>query len=96
MPTICLVTIFYRYIKRLQEEIDDTIGEKPVIDYKDLQTLTYLDMVVKETLRLYPPVHGSVREAGVDVTIGGIKIYKGTTLIVNNLTFEILFNVNSK
>jgi len=71
------------YTYRLQEEVDDVVGEKPVIDFSDLQKLPYLDMVLKETLRLYPPVTGATRESAFDVTINGIHIPKGTKTIVS-------------
>ncbi|KAK2430274.1 cytochrome P450 CYP736A12 [Trifolium repens] len=43
-----------RVMKILQDEIQKEIGSKRMVEEKDLKTLNYLDMVVDETLRLYP------------------------------------------
>ena len=40
----------------------------------------FLEMVFKESLRLYPPAYGVVREAVNDCEIGGYPIPKGATL----------------
>ena len=59
--------------QRLQDEIDqafaDADGEFP--DYSAIQSLPYLDMVVHETLRMFPPIPFLSREAGVDYKIPG-------------------------
>ncbi|KAI5435182.1 hypothetical protein KIW84_021850, partial [Lathyrus oleraceus] len=43
-----------RIMKKLQDEIQNEIGHMRMVEEKDLKNLSYLDMVVDETLRLYP------------------------------------------
>ncbi len=47
----------------------------------DLPQLSYTNSVIKEAMRLYPPVTDVSREATQDCEIGGYSIPKGTTLI---------------
>lgn len=43
-------------LRRAQEELNRTIGKDRVVEESDLKDLVYLQAIVKETLRLYPPV----------------------------------------
>ena len=43
-----------RVMKLLQEELDSVIGKERMVKESDLPKLPHLDMVVKETFRLYP------------------------------------------
>ena len=47
--------------KKLREELLAHPTDDPTID--DLKALPYLDMVVRESLRLYPPIHVTMRVA---------------------------------
>ncbi|KAM8807968.1 cholesterol 24-hydroxylase [Eudromia elegans] len=67
-------------LERLQAEVDEVIGVKRDIDYEDLCKLTYLSQVLKESLRLYPPVPGTIRWTETETVISGIKIPANTTL----------------
>jgi cytochrome P450 len=58
--------------ERLQAEIDATVEGTPSLS--DLRELTYLDQVVSETLRLYPPVHAIPRVTTAAVDVGGFRI----------------------
>ncbi len=52
------------------------------IDYDNIHTFKYLDAVVSETLRLYPPATSVEREASEDYLLGdaGIKVPKNTVI----------------
>jgi cytochrome P450 len=62
---------------RVVREVDAALGGRPATQ-ADLPALPYTQMVVKETLRLYPPVYILFgREAAAEVELGGYLIPKG-------------------
>ncbi|CAN4111843.1 unnamed protein product [Withania somnifera] len=71
-------------MKKAQEEIDTKIGKERWIEDSDVQDLVYLQAIVKEALRLYPPVPLLVpHEAVEDCEVAGYHVPKGTRLYVN-------------
>ncbi|KAK3313349.1 cytochrome P450 [Apodospora peruviana] len=65
-------------------EPTDSTDEPPVADLAGvLKTLPYLNGVIQETLRLYPTVPLTMREALRDTQVGDQFIPKGTELIVS-------------
>lgn len=65
--------------QKLQAEVDTVLdGRTPT--FQDLARLPFLEMIFKESLRLYPPAFGVVREALNDCEVGGYLIPKGATL----------------
>jgi cytochrome P450 len=64
---------------RLLQELNSVLGDRPAT-LRDLSRLPYLDWVIKESLRLYPPAYGVVREALSDCEIGGYVVPKGSTV----------------
>eukprot|EP00253_Pinus_taeda_P023701 PITA_23701 len=71
-------------MKRLQEEIESTVGKHGKVNGSDVRRMKYLQCVVKETLRIHPTLplglpHESVRAA----TVAGYYIPKKATVMVN-------------
>src|SRR5688572_17624501 len=53
-----------------------------------LMNLPYLQQVLNESLRLYPPSHAIVRDCVLEDTIAGQKIKKGTTIFASVYAFH--------
>ncbi len=68
--------------QKLREEVDTILGQRaPTLE--DLPHLQYVDMVIKETLRVYPPAWILGRQAMQDITLGGYRVGKGTMVFVS-------------
>ncbi|CAI0408363.1 unnamed protein product [Linum tenue] len=72
-------------LRLAQEEIDNKVGKDRWADESDIQNLTYLRAVIKETMRMYPVGPLSVpRKASEDFVIGGSRrVPKGTWFMAN-------------
>jgi cytochrome P450 len=68
--------------QRLRTELTSALhGRPPAL--ADLACLPYTTMVIEETLRLYPPTWGILRDAVDDDEIGGYAIPAGSTIYVD-------------
>ncbi|WP_433476152.1 cytochrome P450 [Spirillospora sp. CA-142024] len=65
---------------RVAKELDEVLGDRAVPEYGDLKRLTYLDMALKEAMRLYPPGPYGAREATEDLELGDHTVPAGTTI----------------
>ncbi|XP_069131273.1 cytochrome P450 3A24-like [Argopecten irradians] len=61
------------------QELDDNLG-KVAPDYDNIKKLPYLEMVIDETLRIFPGASRIDRVASRDVIVGNVKIPKGMTV----------------
>jgi cytochrome P450 len=66
--------------ERAREEVLRVLGDGP-LSADGLQQLTYLDNVVSETLRMYPPAVMSARKVATDFVFDGHRIPKGTVVL---------------
>jgi cytochrome P450 len=71
-------------MEKAKEELDIHVGKERCVRESDIDNLVYLQAIVKETLRLYPPGPlAAPREFSSNCTLGGYKVKKGTRLITN-------------
>ncbi|KAM9101386.1 cytochrome P450 3A24 [Sarcophilus harrisii] len=68
--------------KKLHEEIDRTLPNKAALTYDIIFQMEYLDMVVNETLRLFPLGGRIERICGKTAEINGLTIPKGTIMMI--------------
>ncbi|WP_251342015.1 cytochrome P450 [Haloplanus halophilus] len=66
--------------RRVHGELDAVLDGPPT--FADARELTYLDRVLQETMRLYPPVYVTFREPRVDVKLGGYRIPEGSAIML--------------
>jgi cytochrome P450/NAD(P)-dependent dehydrogenase (short-subunit alcohol dehydrogenase family) len=67
--------------RQLREELDARLGGRtPTV--ADLEDLPYLDKVVNEALRVYPPIWGFTRDLSNDDEIGGFHIPAGSSIFI--------------
>ncbi|NP_001166588.1 cytochrome P450 3A15 [Cavia porcellus] len=68
--------------KKLHQEIDKTLPNKAFPTYDVMMEMEYLDMVVNETLRLYPVANRIERMSKKDFEINGMSFPKGTLVMI--------------
>jgi cytochrome P450 len=67
---------------KLREEVDRVLGgRRPELE--DFPRLRYMEMVILETLRLYPPAWMIARQAQEDDAVGGYRIPAGTVVLLS-------------
>lgn len=67
---------------KLIDEIDQVLGDREVT-YEDLDKLKYVEMVIWESMRVYPAVWSINREVTEPVEIGGRMYKPGDTLMMS-------------
>lgn len=71
-------------LSRLQGELESIVGTDRMVEETDLPNLSYLEMVVKESLRLYPVAPLLLpRESMEDIEIMGYFIPKKSRIVIN-------------
>lgn len=71
--------------RRLRSEVETVLGGDPPT-MADLPRLTHTERVIREAMRVYPPVHTVLRETAEPVEIAGHRFPEGTTLSMHQWT----------
>ena len=67
---------------KLAEEIESEFSDGEEPNYYNVKKLKYMEAVINETLRMYPPIHLLSRIAQVDTTINGRPVPAGTSIMI--------------
>jgi cytochrome P450 len=67
--------------EKLHEEVDELAGRLPGVS--DLPSLTFVESVIKETMRLYPPAWSVARTAIADFELEGYRIPAGANIVMS-------------
>ncbi|WMV57502.1 hypothetical protein MTR67_050887 [Solanum verrucosum] len=70
-------------MKKLQKELEQVVGLERMVKESDLENLNYLDMVVKEGLRLHVIAPLAPHEAMEDCVFNSFHIQKGSRIMIN-------------
>ncbi|KAK9066859.1 hypothetical protein SSX86_014182 [Deinandra increscens subsp. villosa] len=70
-------------LKRVQQELANVVGLDRRVEESDFEKLTYFKCVVKETLRLHPPIPVSLHKSSEDTKVAGYHIPGGSRVMVN-------------
>ncbi|MBA0831279.1 hypothetical protein Goarm_015756 [Gossypium armourianum] len=71
-------------MKKLQEEVRNVVGNKPTVEMEDINKMSCLKCVFKETLRLHPVAPLLLpRHTSATVKVGGYDIPSNTTVLIN-------------
>ena len=68
--------------KKLFDEIDSVIGSRNPVP-EDFMKLPYTQNIIRESLRIYPPVYVLAREVDEEIEIGGYQFKKGDTIMMS-------------
>uniref|UniRef100_A0A672U7N0 Uncharacterized protein n=1 Tax=Strigops habroptila TaxID=2489341 RepID=A0A672U7N0_STRHB len=74
--------------QRLQDEIDAYLPNKAALTYNAITQMEYLDMVVNESLRLFPPAGRLDRVCKKTVELDGVTIPKGMVVMIPAYTLH--------
>jgi cytochrome P450 len=69
-------------VDRVDQEIRAALGDRPPTA-DDTRQLSYIEHVIAETLRMYPPAWAIGREAVRATEVGGQRVARGTTVLIS-------------
>lgn len=70
-------------LEKLQQQLDDTVGLHHRPQESDLHNLTYLRCILKETLRLHPPIPVLLHETAAETELAGYRIPAKSRVFIN-------------
>lgn len=82
---VMMLGLNYQVYRKLRTEIDERVGDEPVTAEEVTDGLPYLEMVMDETLRLYPPAWAAFRKSLKPFEMYGHEIPEGTNVGFSSL-----------
>ncbi len=79
--TLYLLSRNPEIMSKLQQEIDHVLGKRPAT-MDDLRQLKYTEMVIKESMRIYPTAWAMTRQTIEPVEVGGHQLPKNAIVMV--------------
>ncbi|KAL7125423.1 hypothetical protein ABFS83_14G116300 [Erythranthe nasuta] len=70
-------------LKKVQQELAEVVGFDRKVNESDLEKLPYFKCIIKETLRLHPPIPLLLHETASEATINGYVIPAGARVMIN-------------
>ncbi|XAR49429.1 Abieta-7,13-dien-18-ol hydroxylase [Bertholletia excelsa] len=71
-------------MKKVQNELEKVVGINGMVEESDMESLEYLDMVIKETLRLHPVAPLLIPHQAMDeCVVNGFFIPKNSQVLIN-------------
>ncbi|KAK5651356.1 hypothetical protein OQA88_12589 [Cercophora sp. LCS_1] len=76
--------------KRLRAEINGLLSQKPFteLQQRDVESLPFLNNFMREVLRVHCPGVNVARQASEDVVVQGVRIPKGTTVVMQPVIIQ--------
>ena len=75
--TLYCLAQYPEHQEKVREEVRNVLMGREWLEYDDLKELKYTQWVIKEAMRLYPPVFQIYRELAEDIELNGHLIPKG-------------------
>ena len=69
-------------LAQTQAEVDAVVGQES-LNAENVNQLRYLEMVIKEALRLYPPIHVGNRIVAENTTVSGYELKAGARVMAS-------------
>ncbi|XP_033225974.1 cytochrome P450 4C1-like [Belonocnema kinseyi] len=79
--TLLMLAMHSKVQKKVRKELFDVLGDKDV-KAELLPDLRYLDLVIRETLRLYPIAPLMVRKITGDIKLGNVSLLEGISVVM--------------
>lgn len=67
-------------MERVREEVEQVLGDE-ILNMESIGRMHYMEQVLKETLRLFPPIHAANRVADSDISLQGCPVSKGSRVM---------------
>jgi len=86
---LTLLWAFYNLVhnpqveQKFYDEVDSVLGKRRAT-LEDLRRLPYTEMIIKETLRLYPPAYFQSRHVYEDTELGGVSIPRHSSVVLSS------------